>query len=204
MSDFWTRRRARVNDETRQIEAEAIAATEAQAQAALADRQATMTEPELLAELGLPDPDSLKSGDDFTAFLRREVPEFLRRRALRRLWGSNPVLANLDGLLDHGEDYTDSATVKAGMRSSYQVGQGMVNRVLDQAEAMLASAEETGAGAQPAPEPAFQPAPNPVRKPTSARVTVLPPSQPITVAAAEPEPPATALHMQFRFDETHP
>ena len=101
---------------------------------------AIKSDAELLAELGLPDPDSLGQGDDFAAFMGRAVPEHLRRRALRKLWVSNPVLANLDGLVDHGEDYTDAATVIPGMQTAYQVGKGMMQHVLalaEQAAAML-------------------------------------------------------------------
>ncbi len=197
MSDFWTRRRTQVLAEDRQIETQAQMAVEAAEEAARAKAQAALSEPELLAELGLPDPDGLKAGDDFAAFLRREVPEVLRRRALRQLWKSNPVLANLDGLLDHGEDFSDAATVKPAMQTVYRVGRGMVERALDGVDALIAGAE-TG-------EPASLP--DPVRRPTSARVSVLPPSTPIEVVAeAVPvadatEPRPAPRHMQFQFAE---
>jgi hypothetical protein len=84
-----------------------------------------LPEAEVLERLGLPDPDLMQAGDDFSAFMQRTVPEFLRRRALRRLWLSNPVLANLDGLIDHGEDYTDAATVQGGMKTLYEIGRGI-------------------------------------------------------------------------------
>lgn len=73
----------------------------------------------------LPDIDSLTADSDFTAFLQEGVPEALRRQALRRLWRSNPVLANLDGLIDYGEDYSDAATVIEGLRTAYKVGRGI-------------------------------------------------------------------------------
>lgn len=53
----------------------------------------------------LPDIDSLTYGSDFTVFLREGVPEELKRLALRKLWRSDPVLANLDGLNDYDLDY---------------------------------------------------------------------------------------------------
>jgi len=72
----------------------------------------------------LPDIDSLTAESDFTAFLKEGVPQQLRRLALRKLWTSDPVLANLDGLVDYGEDYTDAAMVVEGMKSAWQVGRG--------------------------------------------------------------------------------
>ncbi len=53
----------------------------------------------------LPDIDSLDGDSDYTAFLREGVPEDLKHRALRKLWRSDPVLANLDGLNDYDEDF---------------------------------------------------------------------------------------------------
>lgn len=83
------------------------------------------TDEEILAELGLPDPDDLTLGDDFTGFMSKAVPDRLRRRALRQLWRANPVLANVDGLVEYGEDYTDSAMVVENLQTLYQVGKGM-------------------------------------------------------------------------------
>lgn len=133
MSDFWSRRRAAVAAESRN------AVTRAAEQATQADppelpELPDLDEGEWLAHLGLPAPESLRPGDDFSAFLRREVPEFLRRRALRTLWTSNPVLANLDGLVDHGEDYTDAAVVVPRLKTAYQVGRGMLTKVAALAE----------------------------------------------------------------------
>ena len=99
------------------------------------DARQTPTEPdeektdeEILAELDLPDPETMKSDDDFSAFMKARVPERLRRRALRVLWRSNPVLANLDELVDYGEDYTDAATVMEDMQTVYEVGKGAAEK----------------------------------------------------------------------------
>ena len=123
--DFWSRRKARVVEEE-QADARAQEAHEI----ALRDAElAGKSDEDILEELGLPDPDSLQPGDDFKAFLAKAVPDRLRRRALRRLWMSNPALANLDGLLDYGEDFTDKATVIENLQTAYQVGKGMLSHV---------------------------------------------------------------------------
>ncbi len=74
----------------------------------------------------LPDPDTLDADGDFTVFLGDNVPEALRRRALRRLWRLDPVLANLDGLNDYDDDFTDAAMVIEGMKTLYKVGKGFM------------------------------------------------------------------------------
>lgn len=70
------------------------------------------------------DIDSLGYDADFTVFMKAGVPEALRRKALRRLWRSDPVLACLDGLNDYEEDFTDAAVAVKGLESAYRVGKG--------------------------------------------------------------------------------
>ena len=53
----------------------------------------------------LPDVEELGPEADYRPFLKRTVAPALRRLALRRLWQSDPVLANLDGLNDYDEDF---------------------------------------------------------------------------------------------------
>ncbi|MEO9779162.1 MAG: DUF3306 domain-containing protein [Sedimentitalea sp.] len=127
--DFWSRRRAAV-------EAEAGAEAEAEIEAKRAALEAR-EDAEVLQELNLPDPDTLCADDNISAFMDQLVPDRLRRRALRRFWRLNPVLANVDGLVDYGEDYTDSATVVENLQTAYQVGKGMLSHI----EAMAAETE---------------------------------------------------------------
>ncbi|WP_114961711.1 DUF3306 domain-containing protein [Tritonibacter mobilis] len=123
--NFWSRRRAAVEAEEAQ-EARALKEAEAQVRdAELAER----SDEDLLAELDLPDPDTLGPGDDFKAFLTEAVPARLKTRALRRLWVTNPVLANVDGLIDYGEDFTDAAMAVENIQTAYQVGKGMTAHV---------------------------------------------------------------------------
>lgn len=101
---------------------------------------------EILADLGLPHPDDLQPGDDITAFMAKAVPERMRRIALRQLWRGNPVLANLDGLVEYGEDYTDSAMVVENLQTLYQVGKGMF---VENEEPDEVTADESEEGATP-------------------------------------------------------
>ena len=123
----WSRLK-RETDETKDLDSEVSASDlepNSSIDPALAEKDdAELTDGELLEKYALPDPDSLKTGDDFSAFMKQAVPDRLRRRALRVLWGTNPVLANLDELVDYGEDYTDAATVIENMQTIYQVGKG--------------------------------------------------------------------------------
>ncbi len=61
---------------------------------------------------GLPDIETLGKDSDYTGFLRAGVPEALQNMALRKLWLSDPMLANLDGLNDYDDDF--GAILKEG------------------------------------------------------------------------------------------
>ena len=92
----------------------------------------------------LPEPEQLGPEDDYTQFLQDGVPDDLRQRALRRLWTSNPVFANLDGLNDYDLDYTDAATVVENLKTAFQAGRGMVTK--EEREAEAAAAERAARG----------------------------------------------------------
>ncbi|MDA7426681.1 DUF3306 domain-containing protein [Thalassococcus lentus] len=134
MASFWERRRAAVEAEER-AEQDALAQAEAQAREAALEEK---TDEELLTELELDAPETLDSPEELRKFLTDAVPQRLKTRALRRMWRLNPVLANLDGLVDYGEDFTDSANVVENMQTAYQVGKGMLKHV----EEMARQAEE--------------------------------------------------------------
>ena len=159
--DAWSRRKAQV------AEAEAAEAR-AVRQAAAETATAGKSDAEICAELGLPDPESLTPGDDFAAFLKKDVPARLRRVALRKLWRSSPALANVDGLVDYGEDFTMGARAGEVLATAYQVGKGFVSKALEPqgvaeaepAEAPVQADEEAPveqvAEAEAVPEPALE------------------------------------------------
>ncbi|MBD3679422.1 MAG: DUF3306 domain-containing protein [Rhodobacteraceae bacterium] len=129
----WSRRKRLVAEES-VAEEEAAPAEAVLADAPAAPEEDTRSDAEILEELGLKDPDEMQPGDDFSAFMKAAVPEHLRRRALRKLWRSNPVLAVLDGLNDYDDDFTGDTVPLGQLKTAYQVGRGFVKDVLDQAE----------------------------------------------------------------------
>lgn len=91
---------------------------------------------EIMSILELPDPGTLKLGDTVEKFMDGRVPERIRARALRAFWKTNPVLANIDGLDEYCEDYTDAATVIENLQTAYQVGKGYAIQALDAIESL--------------------------------------------------------------------
>ncbi|MCL5775637.1 DUF3306 domain-containing protein [Limibaculum sp. FT325] len=175
------------------------------------------TDEEVLAELGLPHPETLGPGDDFAAFMAKAVPEHLRRIALRRLWISNPVLACLDDLVDYADDYTDAALAVEKLETGYRVGCGFLTdddlappgagradgTAMPGAEPEQADDPEGGAGAADevaatAPEPDAQAAAH--EGAAEPEITVPEPDEGAAPAVAETlETPLAARRPRMRF-----
>lgn len=128
--DRWSnRKRGLAGDEVN--ETEAVEPSLAMTEGEKADEK---TDEEWLDELGLPEPESLAKGDDFSQFMTSAVPARLRNRALRRLWLSNPVLANLDEMVDYGEDFTDAATVIENLKTAYDINRGWLPKETEETQ----------------------------------------------------------------------
>lgn len=78
------------------------------------------------AEFADVDFDKLTPDDDFSRFMRKDVPEIIRRRALRALW-SHPVISNVDRMNEYDEDYTDAALAIRAIDSDYKPGSSYLN-----------------------------------------------------------------------------
>ncbi len=76
------------------------------------------------AEKDLPEVESLDYDSDYSGFMAKGVSERLRNRALRQLWRSNPILANVDGLNDYDEDFRDLGLGLQGLKTSYDAMKG--------------------------------------------------------------------------------
>ncbi len=126
----WARRKAEVARETALEEAPVEAEAAAESPQAEPDTEEAALEvlrerdPELAERIAGIDIDKLAFEDDFTIFMNKKVPEFIRRRALSKLWLLSPVLANVDGLNDYDEDFTAAADAMRVFKSAYIPGKG--------------------------------------------------------------------------------
>jgi hypothetical protein len=103
----------------------------------------------------LPPVESLTKDSDFTAFLRKGVPEALRQQALHKLWASDPAFAAPDPLDFQNVDYTKLVTGEV-VTSSYEVGKGFADRLdeLTKDEAATKAPVEPAAAVQTEPKAA--------------------------------------------------
>ncbi|MGD9293888.1 MAG: DUF3306 domain-containing protein [Roseobacter sp.] len=199
LTSYWARRRAAV-----QAEADAEARKTQELRDAARERElAEKDDSEILEEMGLPDPDQMQMGDDFAAFMARDVPERLRRQALRTLWRSNPVLACVDGLNDYDDDYRAAMMVQEPVKTAYQVGKGMLRHIEEMARKAEAAERQPQAETQDSAAYVAQEQTAAVNEPVQAeRKQPATAPDPSAVAVSQPEAaPAAARHMRFRFEE---
>lgn len=112
----WSQRKAEARaGKTEAQEPEAASSPDA------ADAEATE---ETFDPTTLPDVETLDAHSDYTGFLKTGVPVELQRLALRKLWRSDPVLANLDGLNDYDEDFSQIGKATEVVKTAYRVGKG--------------------------------------------------------------------------------
>ncbi len=188
----WSRRKQEAREEVEEtLPAETPAGTPPEPE---------KSEAEILAELGLKDPDDMEEGDDFSAFMTAAIPQALRNRALRKLWLTNPALANLDQLLDYGEDFTGKGEVVEKLVTAYRVGKGYVDKAAEKMPG--ASGESPDAEAEnPQEIPALEPSDDKISEKDFGDTGTEPPeNRPAVATQPERESRQTSRkRMKFRF-----
>ncbi len=82
-----------------------------------------LTPEELEAIKDLPPIETLNRDSDFSRFMKDKVPDYIKRKALRRMFLSDPFYNAVDGLNDYDEDFTLLAQMGAAA-SDWRVGRG--------------------------------------------------------------------------------
>ena len=112
----WSERRRRVAESEAEAEAAATAAVPPPPDEAELRANAEAAEAVDLS--------TIDARTDMSVFLKDGVSEILRKKALRQLWRSDPVFANIDRLNDYDENFADPARTVAVLQSAWQAGRG--------------------------------------------------------------------------------
>jgi len=185
----FLRRWSRLKQEGEEADPEAPEAAPSRLPAGAEADQGDAVEEASAQELELPDIESLDKDSDYTAFLREGVPDALRRMALRKLWLSDPVLANLDGLNDYDEDFA----------ALFQAASDAAQKVSDAAKKLTDGDEEEGQEEVAAIEHAETPEAEPSGDAEDERTALAPPDP-----AGDDNGPAEAASAADGNDETAP
>lgn len=100
----------------------------------------------------LPPVDSLTSDSDYSVFMRPEVPEDLRQKALRRLWATDAILSAPDPLDMHNIDYNAVPTFPDGFKSLQRVAEEIAETLDPEKDERDTAAESTSPPPGPPPE----------------------------------------------------
>lgn len=197
----WSRRKTETGKKTEPAPPPSVESGPSQEEQELAINEA-LPEHDVLEKYGLPDPDAIELGTDITGFMRKEIPELLRRKALRSLWKSNPVLAVLDGLNDYDEDFTDAATATGAVKTLYKVGQGLIDRTAKVDEPVDNKAGEPITERAEAPTTAAPPEPSGALGRSGPDITDAPPdtarhTEPVVTGTEEEAAPRYRPRMRF-------
>ncbi|NUB15772.1 DUF3306 domain-containing protein, partial [Azospirillum brasilense] len=93
---------------------------------------------------GLPPVGEPPLASDLPPFPRAEAPADPHRQALRKLWTSDPVFANDDGLKDYADDYASLFTGSSPVKTLYRVGKGFLDAAEEAAEKAEQATGEMG------------------------------------------------------------
>lgn len=121
--------------------------TDAEREAREAELEAELEANRLAAEAV--DLETLDKDSDMSVFLREGVPDLLRKTALQKVWRSNPVFANLDELVDYGEDFGRKDLIMETFTSAWQAGRGYLKEVEDAVEDISSDAPDELAATDP-------------------------------------------------------
>jgi hypothetical protein len=75
----------------------------------------------------LPPIESLTADSDITPFMKNGVPEFIKQRALRKMWRITPLFGFRDGLDDYDEDFNVIDKLIPAGTGNYKVGRGFLS-----------------------------------------------------------------------------
>ncbi len=90
---------------------------------------------------------------DFSVFMKAGVPALLRKQAMAALWRSHPVYANVDGLVDYGDDFGSPDLIMKTFKSAWQSGRGYLKEELAaRADDAVRATDPATAGARNADE----------------------------------------------------
>lgn len=109
--------------------------------------------------LRLPPIEELTAESDYTPFLAKGVPEELTRAALRKLWHSDPIFGQMDGLDTYIQDFNVTDEIITAAQTDYVIGRGY-SAMVPSEEAPQTTAKESapqagrdsGAAMEPADE----------------------------------------------------
>ena len=103
----------------------------------LTEEENKLSNDELAEKYEVINPEKIDNPLDLRNILKENLPDRLKQVALRKLWKLVPAYGEISELVESGEDFTDAATVIENLQTSYIVGKGYIDKVVEKSKDLI-------------------------------------------------------------------
>ena len=103
----------------------------------LTEEENKLSNDELAEKYEVTNPEKIDNPLDLRNILKENIPDRLKQVALRKLWKLVPAYGEISELVEYGEDFTDAATVIENLQTSYIVGKGYIDKVVEKSKDLI-------------------------------------------------------------------
>ena len=103
----------------------------------LIEEENKLSNEELAEKYEVTNPEEIDNPLDLRNILKENLPDRLKQVALRKLWKLVPAYGEISELVEYGEDFTDAATVIENLQTSYIVGKGYIDKVVEKSKDLI-------------------------------------------------------------------
>lgn len=135
----WSKRKTdsnKVASKSEQIEKNAIDVKDE-----LIEEEKKLSNDELAEKYEITNPQKIDNPLELRNILKDNLPDRLKQLALRKLWKLVPAYGEISELVEYGEDFTDAATVIDNLQTSYIVGKGYIDKVVEKSENLIVDSD---------------------------------------------------------------
>ena len=107
----------------------------------LIEEEKKLSNDELAEKYEVTNPEKIDNPLDLKKILKENLPDRLKQVALRKLWKLVPAYGEISELVEYGEDFTDAATVIENLQTSYIVGKGYIDKVVEKSKDLIVDSD---------------------------------------------------------------
>ena len=131
----WSKRKSESNEVSSKIEQNENNTVDVKDE--LTEEENKLSNDELAEKYEVINPEKIDNPLDLRNILKENLPDRLKQVALRKLWKLVPAYGEISELVEYGEDFTDAATVIENLQTSYIVGKGYIDKVVEKSKDLI-------------------------------------------------------------------
>ena len=131
----WSKRKSELNEVSSKSEQNEKNTVDVKDE--LTEEENKLSNDELAEKYEVINPEKIDNPLDLRNILKENLPDRLKQVALRKLWKLVPAYGEISELVEYGEDFTDAATVIENLQTSYIVGKGYIDKVVEKSKDLI-------------------------------------------------------------------